>query len=136
MSRSLFLAVLGVTLVGTFSVATSVSAQVPIPLQEQVQIFNSLSSAEQQALIRELQSQLPPAQRDAVIGMLAGQQGGAAVPAAPAVPGADIDALADGIAASQTLDPSQVALSAGDTLVLQFSPREAGDADFEAFVER
>jgi protein involved in polysaccharide export with SLBB domain len=138
-SRSLFLAVLGVTLVGTFSVATSVSAQVPIPLQEQVQIFNSLSSAEQQALIRELQSQLPPAQRDAVIGMLAGQQGGAAVPAAPAAPGADIDALADGIAASQTLDPSQVALSAGDTLVIDFAladPDGADDEASEAFLER
>ena len=50
--------------------------QVPIPLQEQVQRFNSLPPAQQQSLIREMQSQLPPAQRDAVVGLLQGRQGG------------------------------------------------------------
>jgi protein involved in polysaccharide export with SLBB domain len=33
-------------------------------------MFNSLPAAQQQALVRELQRQLPPAQREAVIGML------------------------------------------------------------------
>ena len=45
-------------------------AQVPIPVQEQVQLFRSLPPAQQQALIRELQRSLPPAQRQAIIQML------------------------------------------------------------------
>jgi polysaccharide export outer membrane protein len=52
-----------------------VAAQVPIPVQEQVQLFNSLPPAQQQALIREMQRSLPPAQREAIIQML--QEGGA-----------------------------------------------------------
>jgi protein involved in polysaccharide export with SLBB domain len=51
-------------------------AQVPIPVQEQVQLFNSLPPAQQQALIREMQRSLPPAQRQAIVQMLQ-QQGGA-----------------------------------------------------------
>ena len=50
-------------------------AQVPIPLQEQVEVFRTLSPAQQSALIRELQSELPPAQRDAIVSMLMQQQG-------------------------------------------------------------
>jgi protein involved in polysaccharide export with SLBB domain len=46
------------------------TAQVPLPMQEQVQLFNSLPPAQQQALIRELQRQLPPAQREAIVRML------------------------------------------------------------------
>lgn len=60
-------------------VVTSMSfAQVPIPLQEQIERFGTLSTAQQQALIRELQRELPPAQRDAVLGMLRQQGGGGA----------------------------------------------------------
>ena len=56
-----------------------VSAQVPLPLDEQVRQFNNLPAAQQQALIRELQRQLPPAQREAVIDrLLQGQSQGAA----------------------------------------------------------
>ena len=51
----------------------SASAQVPLPMQEQVQMFNSLPAAQQQALIRELQRQLPPAERDAMLSALQGQ---------------------------------------------------------------
>ena len=47
-------------------------AQVPIPVQEQIRLFNSMSPAQQQALIRELQRSLPPAQREAIIGLLQG----------------------------------------------------------------
>ena len=47
-------------------------AQVPLPVGEQVEVFNSLPPAQQQALIRELQSQLPPAQRQAVLQALQG----------------------------------------------------------------
>src|SRR6476646_9859830 len=49
------------------------SAQVPLPMQEQVQMFNSLPASQQQALIRELQRQLPPAERDAMLSALQGQ---------------------------------------------------------------
>src|SRR5688572_30028204 len=52
----------------------AVVAQVPIPMREQVQLFNALPPAQQQALIRELQRNLPPAQRQAILQML--QQGG------------------------------------------------------------
>jgi BlaR1 peptidase M56 len=54
--------------------AVEVGLEVPIPIQEQVQLFNSLTPAQQQAMIREMQRSLPPAQRWAVIRML---QGGA-----------------------------------------------------------
>jgi hypothetical protein len=47
-------------------------AQVPIPIEEQVRLFNSMSPAQQQALIRELQRTLPPAQREAIIKVLQG----------------------------------------------------------------
>ena len=47
-------------------------AQVPIPVEEQIRLFNSMSPAQQQALIRELQRSLPPAQREAIIGLLQG----------------------------------------------------------------
>ena len=43
------------------------NGQVPLPVEEQVRLFNSLPPAQQQALIRELQQQLPPAQRQAVL---------------------------------------------------------------------
>ena len=48
-------------------------AQVPLPMQEQIQMFNSLPAAQQQALIRDLQRQLPPAERDAMLSALQGQ---------------------------------------------------------------
>jgi len=50
-------------------------AQVPIPVQEQIQLFSTLPPSQQQSLIRELQRQLPPAQRDAIVNMLQGRQG-------------------------------------------------------------
>ena len=53
-------------------------AQVPIPVQEQIRLFNSMSPAQQQSLIRELQRSLPPAQREAIIGLLQGEGGDAA----------------------------------------------------------
>ena len=63
--------------VALFSVAVCLSwaafAQVPIPTQEQIELFNSLSPAQQSALIRELQTNLPPAQRQAVLDMLRGR---------------------------------------------------------------
>lgn len=52
-----------------------VTAQVPIPIQEQIERFNSLPPAQQQALIRELQRNLPPAQRQAIVEMLMRESG-------------------------------------------------------------
>jgi protein involved in polysaccharide export with SLBB domain len=54
--------------------APAAFGQVPIPIQEQVQLFNSLPPSQQQSLIREMQRQLPPAQRDAIVGLLQGRQ--------------------------------------------------------------
>lgn len=47
-------------------------AQVPTSVEEQVRLFKSMSPAQQQALIRELQRSLPPAQRQAIIRVLEG----------------------------------------------------------------
>jgi protein involved in polysaccharide export with SLBB domain len=73
-------------------------------VQEQVQLFNALPPAQQQALIRELQRSLPPAQRQAIIQML--QEGGGG------------DALA-----VDAIDP------AGAGILEQSLPTEDGDVD-------
>jgi protein involved in polysaccharide export with SLBB domain len=96
-------------------------AQVPIPLQEQIRIFNSLPPSQQQALIRELQSQLPPAQRDAILGML--QQGrGSAQQSAPT---GDTE-LPAALEATEPFDFESLIpkFAARDTLVIEFRPRE------------
>lgn len=105
--------------------------QVPIPLQEQIRIFNTLPAAQQQSLIRELQRQLPPAQREAVIGMLQQPQGGGAAgqgEAAATQPAfsAGLDSLLDSALAAERLQ-------AGDTLVISFA---TADASRSAFVGR
>lgn len=53
-------------------VVVTATAQVPIPVEEQIRLFNSMSPAQQQSLIRELQRSLPPAQRETIIGLLQG----------------------------------------------------------------
>jgi hypothetical protein len=49
-------------------------AQAPRPtsVEEQIRLFKSMSPEQQLALIRELQRTLPPAQREAIIGLLQG----------------------------------------------------------------
>jgi protein involved in polysaccharide export with SLBB domain len=98
------------------------SAQVPIPLQEQVRMFNSLPVAQQQALIRELQRQLPPAQREAIIGML--QQGGDANGQAEVSPEA-LEAASLAVAPERTELPIEVnpRFAPLDTLVIEFARR-------------
>ncbi len=99
-------------------------AQVPIPVQEQVQLFNSLPPAQQQALIREMQRSLPPAQRAAVIQML--QEGGGD----PSLQGDDsvgIDAFEEEQPFEDGGDPFAIPadrLGARSTLVIEFSVRE------------
>jgi protein involved in polysaccharide export with SLBB domain len=102
-------------------------AQVPIPVQEQIRIFNSMSPAQQQALMRELQRSLPPAQRQAIVGLLQGDsaaQGDAAEldPDAEAALREAIDVQAANGAASA--EERAQRLRPDDTLVIRFEPRE------------
>jgi protein involved in polysaccharide export with SLBB domain len=96
-------------------------AQVPIPVEEQVQLFNSLPPAQRQSLIRELQRSLPPAQRDAIVGLL---QGGGQAPADldPEAEAALADALAAQTEGDDRVDEREPRLRPRDTLVLQFEP--------------
>ncbi len=101
-------------------------AQVPIPLQEQVRVFNSLPPAQQQSLIRELQRQLPPAQRDAVVNMLQGQgrgqgqnQNGSTQDLDPTATAALQDALDKQGPGAQAL-VRQPRLQPSDSLVIRF----------------
>jgi protein involved in polysaccharide export with SLBB domain len=108
---------------------------VPIPVQEQVQLFNSLPPSQQQSLIREMQRQLPPAQRDAIVNMLQGREGRQS--GAGQQP-TELDPQA-ALALQQALDKQQSEGDEGsrdeirkpkfkphDTAVLEFRVREVG----------
>jgi len=101
-------------------------AQVPIPMEEQVQLFNSLPPAQQQSLIRELQRQLPPAQREAVLGMLQGGGGNQTPqsldPAAAAVLNEALQAQAPNEMSLLAREPR---LRPRDTLVIRFDASES-----------
>jgi len=128
-----FLPLLLLSIVATFAAGIGL-AQVPIPLQEQVQVFNSLPPAQQQALIREMQRSLPPAQRQAIIQMLQ-QQGG--------IPTLENGNASEAAAADQVGSPLDTAglfglglgeeevprLTARSTLVIEFSLRPDAPAD-------
>jgi polysaccharide biosynthesis/export protein len=101
-------------------------AQVPIPVQEQVQLFNSLPPAQQQALIRELQRSLPPAQRQAIIQAL--QQQGGGLEDADAEGGAAVDDQGLPVEGEGSLglsfgEEDVARLRPRSTLVIEFSPR-------------
>jgi protein involved in polysaccharide export with SLBB domain len=98
---------------------------VPIPVEEQVRMFQQLPPSQQQALIRELQEQLPPAQRQAILGMLRagpapgneeGAETGEETERQPQSPleGIDLEAL---------LKEPEVRFAAGDTVVVEFKLR-------------
>jgi polysaccharide export outer membrane protein len=114
-------------LLAALLIAAPSFSQVPIPLQEQIQRFNALPAAQQQALIRELQRQLPPAQRDAIISQL--RQTGAAQGTANAAPETETSQM-PGAAAQiqQAMDALEQRehpiLAPGDTLVIEFSVPE------------
>ncbi|HVZ36541.1 MAG TPA: polysaccharide biosynthesis/export family protein, partial [Polyangiaceae bacterium] len=104
-------------------------AQVPIPVQEQVRLFNSLPPAQQQSLIRELQGQLPPAQRDAIVNMLQGQsrgQGGGPTPELDATASAALQDALNKQGAANGLEVATRAprLKPRDSLVIRFEPRK------------
>ena len=117
----------GVAGMALAALAAAALAQVPIPVDEQIRLFNSMSPAQQQSLIRELQRSLPPAQREAIIGMLQGDGN---------VEGAtdDLDPeseafLRDAIGGQDTSGQQPAGdavprLRPRDTLVIRFEPRE------------
>jgi protein involved in polysaccharide export with SLBB domain len=101
-------------------------AQVPIPVEEQVRMFNELPPAQQQALIRELQRQLPPAQRQAIVGMLQGQQGagaGQATETGEEPERRSRPSVFEGLNLEGLLEEPEVRLSRGDTVVVEFTVR-------------
>lgn len=108
--------------------APAALGQVPIPVQEQIELFNSLPPAQQQALIRELQRELPPAQRRAIVQMLQSEGGGAANEA----PQPDVlqqDGQPDDreLDAEQRRDELDSSFKAEDWLVLELAPRANDD---------
>ncbi|HJR71545.1 MAG TPA: polysaccharide biosynthesis/export family protein, partial [Gammaproteobacteria bacterium] len=112
---------LGLVVGLTAGLSASVAlAQVPLPMQEQIRLFNSLPPAQQQSLIRELQRSLPPAQREAIVGMLTGS-GQPTTELALDTEAALADALAAQPAGEdRTAEPRQPRLRPRDTLVLRF----------------
>ncbi|HLF12692.1 MAG TPA: hypothetical protein VJA26_15930, partial [Gammaproteobacteria bacterium] len=119
--------------------------QVPIPMQEQIQLFNSLPPSQQQALIRELQRQLPPAQRQAVLGLLQQQQGDSQDGLDPEAAAALEDVLGGQGSGDGETGPLQPPRFRGrDTLVIEFVVREEQpvlvsldeQTSFEEFRER
>lgn len=118
-------------------------------MQEQIDLFNSLSPAQQRSLIRELQSQLPPAQRQAIVSMLqggaAGQAGLANVdPQQLAVLERLLQEQRGGGEAARPAAAQDRALKGGDTLVIRFfrnedvvlRPNEGTEQEIEEFQRR
>lgn len=124
--------------------AGAVLAQVPLPMQEQVQLFNSLPPAQQQALIRELQRSLPPAQREAILSSLQGGGQGQPVEEPDLQTATALEDALQGrlFAGTGRRDLEEPRLRPRDTIIVQFELREPppGDAadsqQFEEFRER
>jgi len=116
--------------------ACPVTAQLPIPLEEQIEIFRSLPPAQQQSLIRDLERNLSPSQREVYLGLLQ-EPGGDDRQAAEPRDDVDLSALAGELATSfAEVDAIQgERLEAGDTLVIALKPREGVPATGE-FLER
>ena len=105
----------------------SASAQVPIPMQEQIQMFNSLPAGQQQALIRELQRNLPPAERDAVLSALqGGGQGTQQSQQGPQLTPEATNALDQALRGQNEAGPVErkPRLKPLDTIVLEFAQRK------------
>jgi polysaccharide export outer membrane protein len=111
-------------------------AQVPLPIGEQVQLFNSLPPAQQQALIRELQRSLPPAQREAIITALQGGGQGQQIEEPDLQTATALEDALQGqlLSDSDRLGGEEQRLKPRDTIVIEFELREplpvgAGDQD-------
>jgi len=105
---------------------------VPIPMREQVELFNTLPPAQQQALIRELQRQLPPAQRQAIVDMLQGGGGAANLEELDPESATVLTDVFEDETSTLPFGPQEDAvprLRPRDTLVIEFAPRtDAVDA--------
>ncbi len=117
----------GITALVAASVIALALAQVPIPVDEQIRLFNSMSPAQQQALIRELQRSLPPAQREAIIGLLQGDSGaeedvGDIDPETEEALREAIEGQGGGL--DEPGDDDEPRLRPDDTLVIRFEPLE------------
>lgn len=102
---------------------------VPIPVQEQVELFNSLPPAQQQALIREFQRGLPPAQRQAIIEMLQRDGSGPTPQRNDETSTPELDELRNGQQRRSVLDDERLRLldltfKANNWLVLELTQRE------------
>jgi polysaccharide biosynthesis/export protein len=108
---------------------------VPIPVEEQVRMFQSLPPAQQQALIRELQQELPPAQRQAILRILQGAEPGEEE-LAPGEEGDEEEGALDFPSERFDLrEEEEPRFAPGSTVVVQFSVPEDGpelDADLAA----
>jgi len=105
--------------------AGTATGQVPIPVQEQIRLFNSLPPSQQDALIRELQRSLPPAQRQAIISMLQGDgQTGEMEELSRDAELALSDALAAQDAAAADRDLENPRFEPGDSMVIRFEVRQ------------
>jgi protein involved in polysaccharide export with SLBB domain len=128
---------LAVSLVMGWMLASPLCAQLTAPLQEQIQIFRSLPPAQQQALIRELERQLPPDQREAYLNMLLAEDGGEPE-LAELSEDVDIDSFASELSANfleMSESEDEEGLAAGDTLVVAFQTGEGTPAGGE-FLDR
>jgi polysaccharide export outer membrane protein len=120
------LAARGLAALAMLAIAGAALPQVPIPVEEQIRLFNSMSPADQQSLIREMQRSLPPAQREVIIGLL---QGGDVEGAAEELDPDAEQALSDAIAGQQGEEDEQPAdgeprLAPEDSIVIQFEMRD------------
>jgi len=102
--------------------------QVPIPLQEQVELFNSLPPAQQQALIREMQRNLPPAQRQAIIEALTGDQQDGAQAEQVQIDRSQLEGLNGGVGDETDLEFQSPNFKPGDWLVLELTRRDDATA--------
>ncbi len=106
-----------------------------LPIQEQIQLFQSLPPAQQRALMRELQRELPPAQRETFLQLLQQEQGGAA--RTDDAPG-DFEqpASLDELEEVQERERRRGRFQANDTVVLEFEFREEALAGLNADEQR
>ncbi len=103
--------------------STSLAQLGGLPIQEQIQLFQSLPPAQQRALIRELQRDLPPAQRETFMQLLQGEQrpgGQLTEPELDMDPSTAVDTRDERAERDRRRDRFR----AGDTLVADFEFRE------------
>ena len=100
-------------------------AQLPIGIEEQVQIYNALPPAQRQALIREMSRQLPADEREAVLEALMGSRDSGAVEFEDEEESSlEIEMLAEQLATGGLgveTEPEDDGLRAGDTLVVEIT---------------